>query len=163
MMKRKKSAVFVLIAALLFSLPLPVMAQDGEEAGRAAENSGPEASAVEAAAVAGDIEGAVVGIEKCQSGGYYVQATENQREQSDILESDGLYLYRYDESLDRVVDEYSVGTGGSYSGDLPVRPIRSMWIRPSGSMRLMITEMQRFLRTAKEISISRISLSITVS
>lgn len=117
MKKRKKSAVFVLIAALLFSLPLPVMAQDGEEAGRAAENSGPEASAVEAAAVAGDIEGAVVGIEKCQSGGYYVLATENQSEESDILESDGLYLYRYDESLDRVLDEYSVGTGGSYSGD----------------------------------------------
>lgn len=117
MKKRKKSAVLILIAALLFSLPLPAMAQDGGEADRAAETGGPAASAVEADTVAGDIEGAVVGIEKCQSGGYYVLATKNQSQESDILESDGLYLYRYDESLDRILDEYSVGTGGSYPGD----------------------------------------------
>lgn len=108
----KKIMSGVVTAALLFSMPLPAAAgeADRETSGGDAGNSGVSAFDVSASAVPGDIEGAVVGAEKAASGGYYVLATKNDSD-ADTLQSNGMYVYKYDEALETKEYEYKVEKG----------------------------------------------------
>ena len=108
----------VMTAALLLSMPLPAAAGEASQeiSGGGAGDTGVSAFDVSVSAVAGDIEGAVVGAEKVASGGYYVLATKNDSD-ADTLQSNGMYAYKYDEALETKEYEYKVEKGETTLGN----------------------------------------------
>ncbi len=113
----KKIINGLVITALLFSTPLPAAGEAGWEAsGGNGGNSTASEFGVSASVVAGDVEGAVIGAEKAAVSGYYVLATKNTSD-ADTLQSDGMYVYKYDEALETKEYEYKVEDGETTLGN----------------------------------------------
>ena len=106
----KKIISGVIAMTLICSAPLPAAAYESG-------SSDAQAFDVSASAAAGDVEGAVTAVEKAAEGGYYVAATNNAAEETGHMTSDGLYIYKYDETLTQIEHEYKVEKGAQSLGN----------------------------------------------